>query len=87
MLKKNGIKPYREPSQFGMYQHAKYVQQQLSKEELSVYKRSKYPLLMFLLHRNSGLNESKSIQKWYLRQYYGIVKEYMQYWKDWSKKI
>lgn len=87
LLKKNGIRPYRDPSQFGMFQHPLYVQKRMNcNAEYETFKRSKFPLFMIYLHRTYYcVPEGDKLYKWWIRESVKIWKEYMRYWKDKNK--
>jgi hypothetical protein len=70
LLKKNGVKPYRDPSQFGLYQTIRYKQGLLNtQEEYEVCERSKFPLMMFFLHRRGSWQYDREIWRDYIKSY------------------
>ena len=86
LLKKNGINPYRDPSQWGLYQSIRYKQKLMNKpEEYTVYKKSKYPKMMFYLHRNGTYNPENMyvIYKDILMTYKAMIA----YWIDKNKIV
>lgn len=88
LLKKNGIKPYRDPSQFGLFQSIKYLQHNLNSDnDYEVYKRSKYPVYMFALHRHGKVRNDFFFIFWYIRWNYEIMKEYLEYWFDRNRAL
>lgn len=86
LLKKNGINPYRDPSQWGLYQSVRYKQKLMNKpEEYKVYEKSKYPKMMFYLHRNGRYNPKNAYVVY--KDILMIYKTMMAYWIDKNKIV
>lgn len=86
LLKKNGVEPYRDPSQWGLFEGVRYRQKRLRRPvDYKICKKSKYPEMMFFLHRNYTFNPPGSIEfcKYIVRVYL----EYLQYWYDLDKQV
>lgn len=88
LLKKNEIKPYRDPSQFGLYQTIKYYQKNMNSEsDYEVYKKSKYPCMMFLLHRDRKVESGLKFWIWILLKYKQIIEAFIIYIFNKKKKL
>lgn len=86
LLKKHGIKPYREPSQWGLYQSVRYRQKLMNKkEEYEVYEKSKYPKMMFYLHRKGNYNPKSMLELY--KDMFWVYVEWIKYWFDKEKIV
>lgn len=86
LLKKNGVEPYRDPSQWGLFESVRYRQKRLRRPiDYKICEKSEYPKMMFLHHRNGTLNPRGPIEfyKYILKVYL----EYLKYWYDLDKIV
>lgn len=67
LLKTRGVSPYRDPSQFGLYQKYKYRAKCMnSKRDYKTYEKSNYKM-PFLLHRTGNIRVIGVIKGYYKR--------------------
>lgn len=81
LLKKNGVEPYRDPSQWGLFESVRYRQKRLRCPiDYKICEKSEYPKMMFFLHRNAALNPRSPIGLY--RRILKVYRDYLKYWYD-----
>lgn len=88
LLKSHNITPYRDPSQWGLYQYVKFKQGLLQTEELNTYIKSTFPLWMVFLHRmgKADCTNLKGLVIIAIKKL-DVWKNFMKYWFDKKKEI
>lgn len=82
LLKKYHVTPYKDPSQYGLYQKSPYRHRCMKNpHDYITYERSEFPM-MFILHRNRNIN-----WKGMMCKRYEIIKEYYRYIRDPKRPI
>lgn len=86
LLKREGVIPYRDPSQYGLFESVRYKQKILRQSaDYEICKKSKYPKLMFYLHRNGKFNPPGYVEL--CKHIIRIYQQYIEYWFDRNKLV